>query len=115
MKPYVRLIMAMFLVTAMVRADEERTWTGKNGDTFRAEFVALDGDFVTIRREPDAAIVGVPRSNLSAADLAYADKTPPEKDLIVKVEGTRARFYSKTTGMKPKPSRTSIGGMTSRC
>ncbi|MDQ8192835.1 hypothetical protein QEH59_00260 [Coraliomargarita sp. SDUM461004] len=65
---------------------EARTWTSTDGRTLEGELVSVDELGVHVRRDMDGRFVTIPRSMLSAADLAYIEGGAAELELEPELE-----------------------------
>jgi len=77
------LVLALGMFSAMaVHAGEIRVFTDNQGRIFRGELESVNGQFVTIKREPDGQTFTLKASNFSPVDMAYfkqhglKDETP---------------------------------------
>jgi hypothetical protein len=94
-RPFILLV--WLVAAAAVMAEEAvRTWTDTQGRTLGGVFVEASAQEVIVRR-PDGSIAHLPRTTLSADDLAYADKAQAAKPVVVTIDASRAKFTSKRT------------------
>jgi hypothetical protein len=96
MKRPVILLVWLLAVAALPAEDAARTWTDTQGRTLSGVFVEASAQEVIVRRQ-DGSIAHLPRTSLSADDLAYADKAQASKPVSVTIDASRSKFTTKTT------------------
>lgn len=70
---------------------EQHTWTDTTGRTLIGEFVDANTQEITVRLE-NGQTVRIPRTMLSADDLAYADKALANRPIQVSIDASRGIF-----------------------
>jgi hypothetical protein len=87
----VLLIVSSARAAAPAPASTMHTWTDTQGNTFSGEFVEANKSEVIIRDE-NGSRAHIPRSTLSAKDLAYADKAETSLPISVNLDVSRVKY-----------------------
>lgn len=95
-----RYFLVWLLATlTLAAAEQARTWTDIQGRTLTAVFVEANAQEVTVRLA-SGDLAHIPRANLSADDLAYADKAQANRPITALVEVSRVTLSTSTSVAK---------------
>ncbi len=89
----------LLVALTLAAAEQARTWTDTQGRTLTGIFVEANKQEVTVRLD-NGGVVHLPRTSLSADDLAYADKAEANRPIATIVEVSRVTFSTNTSVAK---------------